>query len=70
LSQLALVGVMRGEPVLILFVGTVVVQDDVYLPIRRLIGDDFIHKDLKVGAFLGLRRLASDGAGGNLQGCK
>ena len=61
---------MRGEPVVIFLVRVEVVENNVYLAIGRLIGDDFIHECLKVGALLGLRRLASDDAGGDLQSSK
>ena len=56
---------VRGEPVIVFLVCVEVVQNNVYLAAWRLIGDDFVHEGLKVGALLGLRRLASDDAGGD-----
>ena len=61
---------MRGEPRVVPLVGAQIVQDDVNLPLGRLIGDHLIHEGLEVGSFPGLRGLATDDASGNLQRSK
>ena len=59
---------MRGKPGVVPLVGVQVVQDDVDLPPGGLIRNDLLHEGLKVGAFLGLRGLAANDAGGDFQG--
>ena len=61
---------VRGEPLVVPLVSVEIVQDNVNLPLGRLIGDHLIHEGLEVGSFLGLRGLATDDAGGNLQRSK
>ena len=59
---------MRSEPVLVALVCVQVVQDHVDLAVSRLILNHFIHEGLEVGSLLGLRGLAANDAGGDLQG--
>jgi hypothetical protein len=58
------VGVCR-QPVVVILVGGEVVEDDMDLPIGRLLGDQVGHKGLEIDAFLGLRGLSPNDAGGH-----
>jgi hypothetical protein len=60
------VGVCR-QPVVVILVGGEVVEDDMDLPIGRLLGDQVGHKGLEIDAFLGLRGLSPNDAGGHFE---
>ena len=55
------------QPVVVLFVGGEVVEDDMDFPIGRLRGDQVGHKGLEIDAFLGLRGLSPNDAGGHFE---
>jgi len=61
---------VRGQPSFVLFVGTVVVENDVDLAIGGLIFNDLGHEGLEIDALLGLCGLAADEPGGDFQGGK
>ena len=61
---------VRGQPSFVLFVGTVVVENDVDLAIGGLIFNDLGHEGLEIETLLGLCGLAADEAGGDFQGRK
>lgn len=56
---------MHGEPVLVLFVGVQVIQDDVDLPFCGLVSNELVHEGLEVSPLLDLGGLATDDARGN-----
>src|SRR6516165_5347215 len=61
---------VRGQPSFVLFVGTVVVENDVDLAIGGLIVNELGHEGLEIDALLGLCGLAADEPGGDFQGGK
>src|SRR5262249_6014499 len=59
---------VRGQPSVIFLMGTIVVEDDVDLPVGRLIFNDLGYESLEVNAFLALRGLTTDDSGSDFQG--
>jgi hypothetical protein len=55
------------QPVVVLFVGGEVVEDDMDFPIARLLGDQVGHEGLEIDAFLGLRDLSPNDAAGHFE---
>src|ERR1700757_3325963 len=61
---------VRRKPSLVPLMSAVIVEDDVDLPVGRLVRDDLGQKGLEVDALFGLCGLAADDPGGDLQGGK
>lgn len=58
---------MPGEPIVIFLVGAVIVEDDMDLSLSGDARNDFVQKQLEVGALLGYGVLSLDRACGNVE---